>query len=331
MTPALPIALSFAEPLALAGLVLVPLALLAYLALQRRQRRVAATWANPALMGGLVTGRPGWRRHLPAAVLLLALTGLVFALARPQRTVAAPERAATVMLVTDVSGSMDARDVAPSRLEAAVKAARTLSDELPETFRLGLVAFSDRAEQRAAPTTDRGTVNAALESLTPLGGPATGEGLARGHESARQPTLGPHGRLRRLPAILVLLSDGKQTAGSEDPVEIARQARKLRIPIYAIALGTPGGVVEQAGPFGRPQIVSVPPDPETLRAIARTSGGRFFEAPTADDLQSIYARLGTRLAAKPEKREVTVAFAGGALVLLLLSGALSLRWFGRLP
>jgi Ca-activated chloride channel family protein len=323
--------LTFAEPLALSGLVLVPLAVLAYLALQRRRHREAAAWATPALLPGLVTARPGWRRHVPALLTLLALATLVFALAKPQRTVAAPERAATVVLVTDVSGSMEATDVAPTRLDAAVRAARTLSEKLPKTFRLGLVAFSDRAEQRAAPSTDRSAVNAALSSLLPLGGTATGEGLARGLEAARAPVPGPDGRPRRLPAIVVLLSDGKQTAGLENPMEVARQARRLRIPIYTIALGTPNGTVQQQGALGLPQAVPVPPDPATMLAIAKTSGGRFFEAPTADELESIYARLGTRLSSRSEQREVTVAFAGGALALLLLGGGLSLRWFGRLP
>jgi Ca-activated chloride channel family protein len=326
-----PVALSFAEPVALSGLVLVPLAVLAYAALQRRRAREAAAWANPALAPGLVTADPGWRRHVPAALLLASLATLVVALAKPQRTVAAPERAATVVLVTDVSGSMEATDVAPTRLDAAIRAARTLSDELPKTFRLGLVAFSDRAEQRAAPTTDRAAVNAALESLLPLGGTATGEGLARGLEAARTPVPGPDGRPRRLPAVIVLLSDGKQTAGVEDPLRVADRANRLRIPIYTIALGTPDGTVQQPGTFGLPQSVPVPPDPATMRAIARASGGRFFEAPTADDLESIYGRLGTRLSSRTEQREVTVAFAGGGLLLLLVSGALSLRWFGRLP
>ena len=326
-----PLALSFGEPLALSGLVLLPLALLAYVSLQRRRRREAAAWANPALLPHLLTARPGWRRHLPAALTLLALAVLVVALARPQRTVAAPERAATVVLVTDVSGSMEATDVAPTRLDAAVRAARTLSDRLPKSFRLGLIAFSDRAEQRAAPSTDRSGVNAALESLLPLGGTATGEGLARGLEAAQAPVPGPDGRLRRLPVVIVLLSDGKQTAGVEDPVDVAARAGRARIPVHTIALGTPEGSVQQPGPLGFPQSLPVPPDPETLRAIARRSGGRFFEAPTADDLESIYSRLGTRLSSRAEKEEVTVAFAGGALALVLLGGALSLRWFGRLP
>ncbi len=323
--------MSFAEPLALVGLLLLPLAALVYLTYQRRRRREAEAWANPALLPGLVTARPGWRRHAPALLLALSLGALILALARPQRTVAAPQRAANVILVTDVSGSMEATDVDPSRLDAAVESAKTLADKLPENFRLGLVAFSDQAEQRAAPTTDRDAVKQALESLLPLGGTATGEGLARGLEAARAPAPGPDGRPRRLPSVIVLLSDGKQTAGVENPIDVAARARQLGIPVFTIALGTPDGTVTQTGPFGLPQEVPVPPDPQTMRDIARTSGGRFFEAPTADDLESIYARLGTRLSAKTQKEEVTVAFAGGALVLLLMGGAMSLRWFGRLP
>ena len=152
--------MSFREPVMLAGLVLIPLAALAYLSMQRRRRREAATFANPALLPNLVTARPGWRRHLPPLLILLALAALVVALARPQRTVAAPQRAATVMMVTDISGSMNANDVEPDRLTAAVKAAQRLTDELPETFRLGLVTFADFAEVQAPPTTDRSPVSA---------------------------------------------------------------------------------------------------------------------------------------------------------------------------
>jgi len=125
---------SFREPAVLLGLFLLPVALLAYLAMQRRRRREAAAFGNPALMPNLVTGRPGWRRHLPAALLLLAAAALVFALARPQRTVAAPQRAATVVLVNDVSGSMRAADVEPSRLAAAQKSAKVLVEETPDNF-----------------------------------------------------------------------------------------------------------------------------------------------------------------------------------------------------
>ena len=324
--------MSFREPAVLLGLLLIPVALLAYLAMQARRRREAAAFGNPALMPNIVTARPGWRRHLPAAIFLLAAAVLILALARPQRTVAAPQRAATVVLVNDVSGSMRAEDVDPSRLAAAQKSAKVLVDETPDNFRIGLVTFSDYAEQIVAPTTDRGAVKGALDRMVADGGTAMGDGLARGLQSARTPVPTADGKgTRRLPAVIVLLSDGKNTLGASDPLSVARQARRYRIPIYAIALGTPNGEVVQQDPFGFTQRIPVPPDKETLREIARITGGRFSEAVSAEDAEEIYSRIGTRLSSKPIKREVTVAFAGGAFVLVLVGGALSLVWFGRLP
>jgi len=324
--------MSFAEPALLAGLILIPLAALAYFSTQRKRRGDAAAFANPALLGGLVTSTPGWRRHLPPALLLLALTVLVLALARPQRTVAAPQRQGNVVMVTDVSGSMRASDVEPDRLTAAVEAGQTLADKLPESFRLGLVSFSEYAEQEVAPTTDRGAVKDAIERLAADGGTAMGDGLRRGIESARTPVPDKDGSgLRRLPSVIVLLSDGKNTSGAVSPLEAARQARELRIPIYAIALGTAGGEIELSDPrTGFTQTVAVPPDPATLREIARTTGGRFFETAEAAELESIYSTLGTRLSSRQEKRETTVFFAGGAIFLLVAGGALSMSWFGRL-
>jgi len=321
---------SFGEPILLFGLVLVPLAALAYLAMQGRKRREAAAFANPALMPNLVTARPGLRRHLPPLLLMLALAAMVVALARPQRTVASPERAATVMMVTDISGSMNATDVEPNRLSAAVKSAKRLTDELPETFRLGLVTFSDFAEQRAAPTTDRDVVRAALDRLSAVGGTAMGLGLQRGLEAARQPVANADGTgTSRLPAVLVLLSDGKDTQGGVGPIEVAEKARRAGIPIYAIALGTPDGEVEVQDSFGLTTRIQVPPDTETLKEIAKVSRGRFYEAADSAKLEEIYAGLGTRLSSKQVKEEVTVAFAGGALLLLLLGSGLSMAWFGR--
>src|SRR5918997_6635922 len=155
--------MTFREPAVLLGLALLPVAILAYAAMQGRGRREAAAFGNPALVPSLLTARPGWRRHVPAALLLLAAATLILAVARPQRSVAAPQRAATVVLVNDVSGSMRADDVDPNRLTAAVESAKTLAEETPDNFRLGLVTFSDFAEQVVAPTTDRGAVTSALE------------------------------------------------------------------------------------------------------------------------------------------------------------------------
>jgi Ca-activated chloride channel homolog len=324
--------MTFREPAVLLGLVLVPVALLAYVAIQARRRREAAAFGNPALMPNVITARPGWRRHIPIFLLLLALAAMVLAVARPQRSVAAPQRAATVVLINDVSGSMRAEDVEPDRLTAAVESAKVLVDKTPDNFRLGLVTFSDYAQQIVAPTTDRGAVSGALERMTADGGTAMGDGLARGLEAAQAPVPTQDGKgTRKLPAIMVLLSDGKQTLGANDPLDSAAKARQARIPIYTIALGTQDGEVVQQDPFGFVQRIPVPPDKETLRQVARMTGGRFFEAVSADDAEDIYGRIGTRLTSKPEKREITVAFAGGAFVLLLAGGALSLVWFGRLP
>src|SRR4051794_965609 len=166
--------MSFREPSVLVGLLLLPLAALAYAVMQRRKRGEAARFGNPALLPGLATARPGWRRHLPPLLLLVSLGALVIALARPQRTVAAPQRQATVMRVTDVSGSMRANDVEPDRLSAAVEAGHTLADKLPDELRLGLVSFSDYAEQTVPPTTERGPVNDALDRLVAHRGPPKG-------------------------------------------------------------------------------------------------------------------------------------------------------------
>jgi Ca-activated chloride channel family protein len=324
--------MSFREPTVLLGLALLPVALLAYVAVQLRRRREAARFGNPALLPGIVTARPGWRRHLPAALLLLALGAMILALARPQRSVAAPQRAATVVLVNDVSGSMRADDVAPSRLTAAIDAAKVFIDKTPDNFRVGLVTFADYAEQLVAPTTDHGAVESALERMVADGGTAMGDGLARGLQTAQAPVPTEDGKgTRKLPAVIVLLSDGKNTLGANDPLEVARDAKQAGIPIYAIALGTESGEVVQRDPFGFTQHIPVPPDKATLREIASITGGRSFEAVSADDAEQIYGRIGTRLTSKPEQREVTVAFAGGAFVLLVIGGALSLVWFGRLP
>jgi Ca-activated chloride channel family protein len=324
--------MSFREPTVLLGLALLPMALLAYLAMQRKRTREAAGFGNPALLPGLMTARPGWRRHLPAGLLLLALAVLIVALARPQRSVAAPQRAATVVLVNDVSGSMRADDVEPNRLTAAVKSAKVLADKTPDNFRLGLVTFADYAEQLVAPTTDRGAVDGALERMVADGGTAMGDGLARGLQTAQTPVPKENGKgTRKLPAIMVLLSDGKNTLGVNNPLDVAEQAKRARIPIYTIALGTESGEVVQQDQFGFVQRIPVPPDKDTLRRIATVTGARFYEAVNAKDAEQIYSKIGTRLTSEPEKREVTVAFAGGAFVLLLAGGALSLVWFGRLP
>jgi len=318
--------MTFREPLLLLGLVLVPLALAAYVLAQRRRRRYAVRYPNVDVLAGVAAR--SWGRHLPAALALLAMSALVVALARPERTVAAEERQGTVVMVTDTSGSMRATDVRPNRLAAAKSAARTLVRELPDRYRLGLVSSGSVAEQQAEPSLDRAAVLAALERLRIGGATAMGDGLRLGLDAARVPP----GRDRRpLPAALVLLSDGKSTRGDADPIEVARAARRQGVRIYTVALGTQAGVLETRDASGAVRREPVPPDLRTLREIARITRGEFFTAASVERLRSVYANLGTEVTRRRERQEVTAAFAGGGLALLLLGAGAALLRTGRLP
>jgi Ca-activated chloride channel family protein len=322
--------MSFREPLLLAGLALVPLALVAYVVAQRRQRRFAVRYTNVDVLAS-VASRVGWTRHIPALLALLALIALLIALARPERTVAAEQRQAMVVMVTDLSGSMFATDVKPDRLTAAKEAGRALADKLPRDFRLGLVGFGTAAELLVEPTTDKARVRAGLDGLDFAGKTAMGDGLALGIEAARTPVANELGVPQRLPAAIVLLSDGANTAGEEDPITVAERARRFRIPVYTVALGTQEGYIEHTRKDGSVFQEPVPPDTTTLQEIARETRGRFYEAADAQRLTEIYRGLGTRLATRQEKQEVTAAFAGGALALLVFGMVAALARGGRLP
>ena len=311
--------MTFQDPLLLLVLLALPLALLAYLVTQRRARRYAVRFPALDVLAEVVgERRRGWLRHLPAALLGLAAVALTVALARPQVTVAVPVEQATVMLVTDVSGSMRATDVEPNRLEAARTAAERFLDRVPKEARIGLATFSEFAQVVQEPTDDRDAVRAALATLLADGGTAAGDGmvvaldqLRRAREQAAEEREGA-----RPPTAIILLSDGASMQG-RDPIEVARQARRLRVPVYTVALGTPRGYV--VNPLtGAPQLV--PPDPETLRRVARITGGEAFDAERAGDLDAVYDRLGRQVAARREPREITAAFAAGGL--LLLAGGL---------
>ena len=316
--------MSFREPLLLAGLVVVPLAIYAYWRAQRRRARYAVRYPAVEVLA-TVAGRARGR-HIPALFALLALLALAVALGRPERTVAVEQRQGTVMLVHDTSGSMNATDVKPNRLTAAREAATTLARSLPDDFRLGLVSFNSTAEQLSEPTTDRAQVLRALAALKVKGATAMGDGLRLGLDAVRTPVTGPDGRPQRLPGAIVLLSDGASTRG-EDPRKVAAEAKRLHVPIFAVALGTPNGQLRTK----KGGMTPVPPDTATLETVARTTGGRFFTAPTARDLEAVYANLGRGLSVRREKQEVTAAFAGGALALLLAAMVTGLLRTGRLP
>jgi Ca-activated chloride channel family protein len=318
---------SFQAPAFLLALALVPAGIALYLIVDRRRRAGTARFANPALLAAVAPVRPGFRRHLPLVLYGTALTAVLIALARPEATVAVPEERAEVVLATDISGSMEAQDVSPSRMAAVRDAALDFLDRAPEELRVGAVAFNHSVRSIEAPRAEREDTRELVERLTPSGGTATGEGLAAAlglvdREGSREG--------RRPPAAVILLSDGASTHG-RDPIEVARQAARAGIPIYTVALGTDAGTIQVEGRGGTTVTREVPPDRETMRRIAAISGARTFSAEARDELATVYERLGSQVATRDERRQVTAAFAGGAAAFLLAGAALSLRWFGRLP
>ena len=348
--------MTFATPLALLALPLVPLTILALVMARRRRIRYAIRYPALDVLAGVVE-RERRGRWIPAALLVLALTALLLGAARPMARVPVPRDEATVMLVIDVSGSMNADDVDPTRIEAAQRAATRFLDRLPERFQVGLVTFSSEAETLVPPTTDREAVRTALATLNANGGTAMGDGLARALdviEAARQEAVGGPGPTTTVdpnaqgatptpttpdppaeqravpPAVTLLLSDGANSAGG-DPFIQAERARQLKVPVYTIALGTAGGVMRQPNAFGGTRIQPVPPDPDSLARIAETSNGRFFQAPTSENLTAVYDSLGSRIGFRLEEREVTVAFTVAGLLLLAAAGALRARRGARLP
>ena len=348
--------MTFATPLALLALLLIPLTVLALVLARRRRIRYAIRYPALDVLAGVVE-RERRGRWIPAALLVLALTALLLGAARPMARVPVPRDEATVMLVIDVSGSMNADDVEPTRMEAAERAASRFLDRLPERFQVGLVVFSSEAETLVPPTTDREAVRNALGTLNANGGTAMGDGLARALdviEAARQEATGggagggppttvdpgatpapttpdPNAPQPAVPpAVTLLLSDGANSAGG-DPFIQAERARQLKVPVYTIALGTAGGVLRQPNAFGGTRIQPVPPDPESLARIAETSNGRFFEAPSSENLTAVYDSLGSRIGFRMEEREVTVAFTAAGLLLLAAAGALRARRGARLP
>jgi Ca-activated chloride channel family protein len=321
------LAVSFGSPLVLLGLLALPLLVAWYVQQQRARRAAAAAFAAPRLLPSLAPRRPRWRRHLPMLAFALALALLVLAAARPQRTVAVPVERAAIVLATDVSGSMLATDVPPSRLIAAKRAARAFLERVPSSVNVGVLAFNNHATVLQSPTRSRADARAAIDRMAVSGGTATGEAIASAMTALRN-VPGEGGR--RPPGAIVLISDGTSTFG-RDPVATARVAAGLRIPIYTVALGTDHGTIRVPGrDGGQDRVERVPPDPQALAAIAHASGGETFTAATTGGLDAVYERLGSQLGRRDEHRQVTAAFAAGGLVLLLGGAGLSLRWFGRL-
>jgi Ca-activated chloride channel family protein len=317
---------SFAAPLVLLGLVALPLLALAYARHGRARVRAASAFAASHLTPSVTPWRPGWRRHAPMLVFGLALAALLVAAARPQKTVAVPVEHASIMLVTDVSGSMEAQDVAPNRLVAARRAALRFVESVPKQVNIGVMAFNTSSTVLQSPTNDRIDVKTALQRLRASGGTATGDAL-RAAVKILSATPGKGGK--HAPGAIVLLSDGKSTHGVA-PLTAAQEAGKQHIPIYTVALGTASGTITVPRPGGNgTETRTVPPDPATLRQVSSASGGQSFEAAGADRLSQVYERLGSQLGRRNEQRQISSMFAAAALALLLAGITLSVRFFGR--
>jgi Ca-activated chloride channel family protein len=314
--------MSFSSPLWLLALALVPLALAAYRLSRRRARRYAIRFTAMSTLREAVASTPTWQRHLPAALALAAVAVLAVALARPHVPYRAAVNTASLMLVTDHSGSMAANDVTPSRLAAAEAAANTFINQLPGTVKVGAVGFSNSPDLVQGAVTNHAAARQIINAQAAGGGTDTGDAL----ELALQLLHGS--AAKHPPAAIVLLSDGSANAGP-DPVAVARQAARDRIPIYTVALGTPSGTLPNPDPMGAP--VSVPPDPQLMQEIAQVSGARAFNAQSADQLSSIYKRLGGQLSTVARRRDITAVFAIGGLVLMMGAAAGSVRMSGRLP
>ena len=353
--------MSFERPLLLLALLAVPAAVGLYLQAERRRMRYAIRFTNLDVLATVAAGR-AWRRYVPPVLFLLALTAVCVGVARPtHRTLVAQDRA-TVILVVDVSRSMEAGDVKPTRLRAAEAAIRHFLDRVPKRLRVGLIAFAGDPEVATPPSIDRAPVREALNTLQwfpRYGGTAIGDALAAAVEVGQRAVRRGDGDLasatvaRRTHGLvsILLLSDGAQTRGELQPQEGAQRAKAAGIPVYTIALGTPNGRLKLDRGFGPPSgilpgqggggggggfpgfghSVPVPPDPQTLKAIATTTGGKFFAARSAESLRAAYSHLGSRLGRKPGRTEITYVFLAAAAALLVAAGVLSAAWSPRLP
>jgi Ca-activated chloride channel homolog len=333
---------TFAWPWLLLALLLVPATLIVALWLDRRRGRYAVAFTNLDLLASVAEKRRPWRRWVPLALFLLALTSATVALARPRATVAVPANRATVVLLVDVSGSMRAADVKPTRLGAAQNAMAAFADHVPKSVKVGLVSFSTGPNLLVVPTTDRTVLHEGIDLLAPEAGTAIGDGLQLAVQTVKA-AVGdaPRARDGKIPGAIVLLSDGAQTRGILTPLQGAAKARNAGIRVFTIALGTDHGSLGfgggfgfgfgNGGGFGSGRRFPVRPDPVTLAAIARETDGKTYRAKSASKVENIYKQLGQSIAHRPSKREISSWFVGGAALLLLLSLGAARLTGERLP
>jgi Ca-activated chloride channel homolog len=322
---------SFSSPLLLLCLLVIPVTVAAYVWLERRRERQSAAWAPVALQTNMVARPPGWKRYLPTALLLVGVAVLLVGFARPKATFNRSSEEATVVLVLDVSGSMASHDVKPSRLAAAKRAADRYVQHLPHNYRISVVTFSDHSAVIAVPTHDRDRVRAAIAAArTGPQGTALAGAVVRAVQVGAS-VKGSKGSSKRPPAVVVVFSDGGQTAGRITVKQAVQTARKANIPVATTLVGTPTGIVTQALQGGYTERIQVPADPTTLRAIATGTGGAFSSSLAGIDVERTYRRLGSRVGSIRKTVEVTSAAAAGGIVFLVTGAMLGGIWFRRTP
>ena len=321
--------MSFLEPVRLWLLLVIPALGVLYGALQKRRGRYAVRFTNMALLDTVAPRRVNWRQHTAVGLALLTLAAGIVLFAQPskvERVPASVRSQFTVVLAIDVSLSMAATDVTPSRIGAAETAAREFLNNLPSNFKVGLVEFAGEASLVVAPTANHTKVVAALGSLKLAERTATGEGIYTSLDVIKQ-ELGtaPKDAAGHAPALIVMLSDGFRTAGRNQN-DAARQAKSQGVPVYTVAVGTVSGIVTADG-----QTVNVPVKTDELQEISRISGGQAFVASTPDDLLKAYKAVGTQLVYRSERRDATSDYLPYLLLLSLLTTVSGLFVASRWP
>lgn len=326
--------MSFIWPTMLFLLVVVPVLIGLYLRQQRRRRKLAAAFSDFGFGQAVPAARLGGRRHVPAVLFSIALLLLIFSLARPQTQVTLPEVGGTVLLAFDVSGSMSADDLQPTRIEAAKAAAVEFINRQPASVRIGVIAFSDNGFSVQSPTDDPEAVLAAVARLAPARGTSLGQGIYAslrllgveleppGEEG--QPTPTPPPGLSS--SAIVLLTDGENNI-SPDPLEAAQTAADLGVRIHTVGIGSPAGAVIKVDGMS----VHTQLDEPALKQISQLTGGEYYNAQNTEQLRSVYENLNPQLVMKTEQMEITSLFAGISMALFLLGGILSLLWLNHFP
>ncbi|MBA3868312.1 MAG: VWA domain-containing protein [Anaerolineae bacterium] len=335
--------MTFIWPAMLFLLLLIPLFVFLYLRIQQRRQQRISSFGSLSLMKAAAQNAPGKRRHIPPILFLLSLSILIVGLARPQTEVSLPRIGGTVILAFDVSGSMAADDLKPTRLEAAKAVVQDFIERQPPTVQIGVVAFSDSGFAVQPPTNDEDTLLAAIHRLAPERGTSLANGIimslnaitaSNGEDTnyysnatpTPKPTPTPMPKGTYTSAVIILVTDGENNQ-SPDPFEIAQAAADQGVRIYTVGIGSSSGTNVHVNGF----TVHTQLDEATLQQISQITNGVYFNAESEDDLRTIYDNLGSQLVIKPQEMEVTPLFAGASILVMLIGAILSLIWFGRVP